>query len=108
MMSQVLQGTLDASVAPGGILFRHTGNVLLDLLRNRRSAQRALLASITLLGDEAAIPAQEGLGRHKRGEFLQTLATERVGQRRKAAAFGIREAQPTATEVGFEDAVFLK
>jgi hypothetical protein len=82
---------------------------LLDLLSDTRPAQRTpLLAPITLLSDEAAIPAQEGLGRHKRGECLQTLATEWVGQCRKAAAFSISEAEPTATEVGFKDAVFLK
>jgi hypothetical protein len=31
-----------------------------------------------------------------------------VGQCCKAAAFGISEAQPTPTEAGFEDTVFLK
>ena len=109
VMPQIRQGPLDASIAPGRILFGHADDELLDLLSDTRSAQRSpLLAPVKLLGDEALIPAQEGLGRHKRGELFQTLAPERVGQRRKAAAFGIGEAQPTPTEVGFEDAVFLK
>ena len=30
-----------------------------------------------------------------------------MGERRKAAAFGVRQAQPAATEVGLENAVFL-
>ena len=30
-----------------------------------------------------------------------------MGERRKAAAFRVRQAQPAATEVGFEDAIFL-
>jgi hypothetical protein len=36
------------------------------------------------------------------------LATEWVGKRREATAFRIRQAQPVATELSFEDAVFLK
>jgi hypothetical protein len=109
VMAQVLQGPLDASVAPSRVLCRHADHKLLDFLSDTRSAPRApRLTPITLLSDEAAIPAQEGLGRHKRGECLQTLAPERVGQRSKATAFGIREAELPPTSVGFEDAVFLK
>ena len=106
-MPQIGQGPLDPSgAAPRS--FRHADDEPLNLLSDTRSAERApLLAPIKLLGDEAAIPAQEGLGRHKRGEFFQTLVTERVGQRRKAAAFSIREAQSPPTEVGFEDTILF-
>ena len=38
---------------------------------------------------------------------LRRCAPERVGERREAAAFGVGQAQPAATELGFEDAVFL-
>ena len=30
-----------------------------------------------------------------------------MGERRKAAAFGVGESQPAAAELGFEDAIFL-
>jgi hypothetical protein len=36
------------------------------------------------------------------------LAAEWVGKRREATAFRVRQAQPAATELSFEDAVFLK
>jgi len=36
------------------------------------------------------------------------LAAEWVGTRREATAFHVRQAQPAATELGFEDAVFRK
>jgi hypothetical protein len=36
------------------------------------------------------------------------LAAEGVRKRREATAFGVRQAQPTATELSFEDAIFLK
>jgi hypothetical protein len=36
------------------------------------------------------------------------LAAEGVGTRREATAFRVRQAQPAAPELGFEDAIFLK
>jgi hypothetical protein len=42
-------------------------------------------------------------GRH----LLQTCASEQVGQRRKAAPFGIREAKATTAEFRFEHAIFF-
>ena len=38
---------------------------------------------------------------------LRRCAPERVGERGEAAAFRVGQAQPAATEVGFEDTVFL-
>jgi hypothetical protein len=57
-MPQVRQGTLNAPLAPGRILFRHTEHELLDLSSDTRSAKRAsLLTSVKLLGDQALVPA---------------------------------------------------
>ena len=67
-----------------------------------------MLAPVELLRDEAVVPAQEGIRGGERGDLFQAFATERVGERGKAAAFGVGQAQPAATELGFEDAVFLK
>jgi hypothetical protein len=67
-----------------------------------------LLAPVKLLGDQSRIPAHEGIGRHKGCHLFEALAAEWVGKRREATAFRVRQAQPAATEPGFEDAVFLK
>ena len=108
-MPQVRQGTLDAAIAPGRILFRHADDELLDLLGDTRSAKlSSLRAPVKLLGDQSLVPAQEGIGRDEGGDLFEALATKRVGERREAAAFRVRQAQPAATELGFEDAVFLK
>ena len=97
-MPQVCQGPLDATVTPRRVLLRHAYDDLFDCLGDTRSAKRfALLAAVELVCNQSLVPAQEGLGRGKRGEFLQTFTTERVGQCRKAAAFSISEAEPTAT-----------
>jgi hypothetical protein len=57
---------------------------------------------------KSVIPAQEGIGCHKGCHLFEALAAEWVGKRRKATAFHVRQAQPAATELGFEDAIFLK
>jgi hypothetical protein len=61
---QVRQGTLDAAIAPSRILLGHADDELLDLLGNSwPSRLSALLTSIKLLNDEAAVPPQEGVRR---------------------------------------------
>ncbi len=87
MMSQVLQGTLDAAVASSSVLFRHADHELLDLLSDTQSAQRApLLAPIKLLGDEAAIPVQS----REDGIFADDTGIEPEGE-------GIAAAEEKAT-----------
>ena len=73
-----------------------------------RPSWSALRAPVKLLGDQSLVPAQEGIGRDEGRDLFEALAAERVGERREAAAFGVRQAQPAATELGFEDAVFLE
>jgi hypothetical protein len=107
-MPQICQCPLDASVAPGGILFGHTDHKLFDLLRHPWPTNAfAVPAAVKLLCNEAVVPAHEGLGRDERGDLFQALAPERVGQRREAAPFSIGEMEPAATKLGCEDTVFL-
>jgi len=107
-MPQVGQRALDPSIAPGRILFCHLDGEPLDVLCHWWPPQRcAARAPVELLRDEAVIPAQEGVRGGDRGDAFEALAPERVGQSGEAAALGIGESEPTATEVGFEDTVFL-
>ena len=66
-----------------------------------------LSAPIKLLGDQALVPAQEGVWRGNRSKLFKALATKRVGERREATAFRVGQTEPAPTELGFEDAVFL-
>ena len=54
------------------------------------------------------IPAQEGVGGDEGRHRFEALAPERVGQRSKAPALGIGEAQPATAEMRFEDTIFLE
>src|SRR5882724_5218333 len=58
VMPQICQGTLEAAIAPRGILLGHTHHQLLHLLRDTRSAKlSSLLAAIKLLRDQSLVPA---------------------------------------------------
>src|SRR4029450_6454410 len=92
-MSKVRYGTLDASIPPGGILFGHADDQLLDFLCDTRSANLSVMrAPVKLLRDQSLVPPQEGLRGHKCRNLFQTRATERVSQRGEAAAVGIGRA----------------
>jgi hypothetical protein len=99
---------LATAIPPRGILFCHAYDQLLDLLGDTRSPKLLSLgAPVELLRDQSLVPAQEGVRGGKGRDLFETCATERVGERRKAAALAVRQAPPSAPVVGFENAVFL-
>jgi hypothetical protein len=82
---------------------------LLDLLSDTRSATpSSLCAPVKLRGDQSLEPLQESVGSDEGRDLLKALATERVSERCKTAAFGVSEAQSITAEVSFQDAIFLK
>ena len=106
LIPEIRQSPLDATVAPGGVLLGHLYGELLDLLRHGWPPQLgAACAPVELLRDQAFVPAQERVRCGDRGHLCETLAPERVGERREAA-FCVCEPQPAAA-VGFQDTVFL-
>jgi len=107
-MSQICQRSLNAPVAPSGVLFGHPHAQLLHFLGDTRSATRSSLrASVELLRDEAVIPAQERVGRDEGRHRFEPCASKRVSQRGEAAVFGIGQAQPAPAVLGFEDAILF-
>src|SRR6266446_8985970 len=71
---EVGQGPHDAIVAPGTILLRHAYHQRLQLLVDRGAPWgRALLGTVTLLGHERAVPAENRIGLDDLGYFLQRL-----------------------------------
>ena len=77
MVADIGQGTLNAVIAPAGILLREPQDEIDDDLADTRPADIiTLLALIPLLGHQFAVPAEDGVGGHNRGQFLQCLASE--------------------------------
>jgi hypothetical protein len=107
MMPQIRQSPLDTAIAPDWIVFGRLDNKLLDLLSDTRSAtQSSLLTAVTLLSDQALVPPEENDGRDKRSGRCEALPAEWIGECSKAAAFSVDQAQPSTTEVRFQDTVF--
>ena len=48
------------------------------MFRGSRASGATLSAAVVLVGDELAMPGQDGLGREKAGDFRQELAAERT------------------------------
>jgi hypothetical protein len=107
-MPQICQGALNAAIAPARILLGHLDREAFDLLGHGwPTTLGAARAPVKLLGDQSLVPAQEGVRRGDRRDLFEALTTERIGERREAAALGVGEPQPSATKLGFEDTVFL-
>src|SRR5215831_12178296 len=80
-----------------------------DILCDAGSAKLTTLrAPVKLLGDQPLLSAQEGIERHEGRHLFEALAAEGVGKHREATTLRVRQAQPAATELGFEDTIFLK
>jgi hypothetical protein len=103
VISQVCQRFLDVTVTPGRMLFGHLDRKLFNLRRYGCPATWcATRAASELLSHEAMLPAQESVGGGTRGDLLETFPPKRIGERRKAAAFGIGEAEPVPLEFSCE------
>jgi hypothetical protein len=108
-VSQVCEGSLDASIPPGGMLLGHADDQLFDLHRDARASKlTTVFPAIKLLGKQSFVPPQERIGRHEGSDFCEALAAEGVSERREVTAVCVCRVQPAAIEVGFEGAVFRK
>jgi hypothetical protein len=64
-------------------------------------------AAVELPRNELSTPAHERVRHDKRSDLVQTLASKWVRERGAATALSIGQAQPSATELGFEDTIFF-
>ena len=76
-MSEVLQRSRDAILAPVAILASHAHDQFRDLSANSRSSRvGAVFGTIELLGSQLAIPRQDGLRFRHRCHVRQRLTAE--------------------------------
>jgi hypothetical protein len=75
LVPQVDEVTADSGVAPTPILFFEADHQIDDLLRDPRTPRSlTVLAAVILLGNEFAIPGQNGLWREEDRTLLQELS----------------------------------
>jgi hypothetical protein len=66
------------------------------------------LAAVQLMSDELFVPVHQGIGRGESGQRFEAFAANRKGEDPETTAFGIGEANVSATEFGMESAVFFQ
>jgi hypothetical protein len=64
-------------------------------------------SAVVLLGDELAVPAQDGVGRHQSGELFQRTSADEAALRGEPPALRVGEAQAPTAELLAQDAVLL-
>ncbi len=90
------------------VLLDHAHDELFHLFEDVGLAKGApALTTVELLGDKPFVPAHESIRRGNGGDLFEAFAAERVCQRGEAAALEIGETQPSAAELGFEDAILF-
>ena len=72
-----------------------------------RSSRTATCTPVVFLGDQCAVPRQQGVRRHDRGDVPQDAASECLGFRRQSTALSVGEPQPSGPELFPQHAVLL-
>ena len=77
-MTQVGQGTLDAVIAPAGILLGDTHHEIVNFPRNRRASRllSPTVAVVPLSSHQELMPAQDGVGSEESADLIEELATQ--------------------------------
>ena len=75
---EVVERTPDSAVSPPHVFVCHPNDEGANLVCGSRSARSGttLLAAVVLVGDQLAVPAQDGVGRGDGSNFSEELATE--------------------------------
>ena len=75
LVPQVRQRALNPTIAPIPILFSHSDHQRLDLIGPTRSSRPTLCTAVVLLGDQLAMPREQGFWRHDGGYLRQQLSS---------------------------------
>ena len=105
LVTQIRQGSHDAVVAPARVLLRHAHDQTLNVRTHAWGPGTASrLGAVELVGDEPAIPRQNGFGLRHHRHFPQSLSPESVGNLGQGGLFTVGK-QQTALDLRFENAV---
>lgn len=108
VMPEIGQGALHAAIASCGMLCRHAHDELRRFLGDPGSAKPfAFRATAKLFGNQACVPAHEGIECGNGSGVFELFAAQRTGERRESAAFSVMQAQPTSWELGCEHPIFF-
>ncbi len=106
-MAEVGERPLNAVVAPTGILGCQADDEVPELVGNGQSSGLlATSAIVPFLGDEQAVPAQDGVRRYQRADLGKKLAAKDLGFDSQPSALVVVEEDAMVAELFAEDLVF--
>jgi hypothetical protein len=104
LVPQIGQRPGDPVIAPVPVLAGHANDQFLDLSLDPGPARASTRRTIELVGDELAIPAEDGVRSGYGGDVGQNLAAQTMTDLAQRPSLAVRQPQPTF-QVGLEDAV---
>ena len=105
LVTQIVEGASNSSVAPTRVVASHLDNQLLDLGRRLGATKLAGLAAIVLLRDQSPVPAKQCVRCHQGADLEETIVADCLGC--EATALTISEQQALSAQLFAEHPVFL-
>ncbi len=102
------QCTLDATVAPTGVLPRHLEHQVNHLLLGPGAPRSTAPGAVVLPGDQAPVPAQDGLGSDDASDLFKDLAAQDLAFDSEAATLIIAQTEASIAQLLAKDVVLLK
>jgi len=106
--SQVHQAALNAAITPTGVLPRHLEYQVDHLLLGPGASGSAAPRSVVLPGDQASVPAQDGLGSDDASDLFEDLAAQDLFFDSEATALIIAQTETSIAHLLAEDTVLLQ
>ena len=107
LVTQIVEGASNSSVAPTRVVASHLDNQLLDLGRRLGATNLAGLAAIVLLRDQSPVPAKQCVRCHQGADLEETIAADCLGLGCEATALTISEQQVLSAQLFAEHPVLL-
>src|SRR4030095_15823394 len=99
VVTEVGHGTENPAIAPTTIFVSQADYEVLDFLGGPWPPGSSLGTAVILLGNEFAVPGQQGVRRNKVGNVIQYSTPDQFGFRRQASTLIIGKPEPTSTEL---------
>ena len=107
LVPRVGQGSLDAPIAPIAILPGQSHDQSFEFAGSARPARSSFAAPVVLLGDQLAVPGEQGLRRHDGSDFREDGPSQPFGLGGQPAPLIVCEARTLAAELFPEDSIFF-
>jgi hypothetical protein len=108
VVTETLEPTADARVAPGRVLRRHADHQRGEIRLGARATTVSCLRAVVFLGYQRPIPAQDGVRCDDTRDSRQSAPAKKFAFHGQAAALVVGEVEPSRSVRGAEGSVLLE